>query len=160
MLLAFIIIVNHYIADFICQTTKMATRKSTSIKWLTLHVMVYTVAISPIAFYLNYKLYGIWWETDFHRIAGSLFLLANFILHWITDFCTSRMTGFLYKKHLELERLISVYGSRPLNSNLDFRKGFLGETWMHWFFCVIGLDQVIHYACLFFTYEWLINNMN
>lgn len=139
IILAFLIIINHYLADFICQTSKMATRKSISVKWLTLHVIVYTIAMSPIAFYLNYKLYGIWWETDFNRIAGSIWLLANFILHWITDFSTSRLTGFLYRKHLECDRVTAIY-SNSLNSNQDFRKGFLGETWMHWFFCVIGLD--------------------
>jgi len=54
-------------------------------------------------------------------------LLVNFIAHYITDYNTSRLT----KKLWELKEV-------------------------HWFFVVIGLDQLAHYAVLFSTYCWLV----
>lgn len=138
MTIALFIIINHFFADFIFQSSKMATRKSVSNKWLTIHVLVYTLAITPIGFYLDYCSYGhiivVGWGV------GSTWCVVNLVLHWITDYFTSRLTGFLYKKHLQ----------NPTSGT------FLGETWMHWFFVVIGLDQVIHYTCLFVTYQYLI----
>lgn len=67
----------HWIADFIFQTDKMAMNKSTSVKWLTSHVSVYTLPL----FLFGYK-----------------FALVNGILHFIVDFCTSRATSYLWKK--------------------------------------------------------------
>lgn len=47
------------------------------------------------------------------------FVLVNAALHWATDYCTSRWSSKLYAK----------------------------QDW-HNFFCVIGLDQLIHQATL------------
>jgi len=137
MIVSFFIILNHFFADFFCQTSKMATRKSTSNKWLTVHAITYIIAMSPIALYMNYSsgMEGWWWKLG----VGGIWWLINLPLHWWTDYCTSRLTGFLYKKHLE----------NPILGK------FLGESWMHWFFVVVGGDQVIHYFCLFFTYQYL-----
>lgn len=51
-------------------------------------------------------------------------VIINGIFHWITDFTTSRINSKLWKN--------------------DQR---------HWFFTMIGLDQLIHYTFLFYTYE-------
>ena len=51
--------------------------------------------------------------------AGVIYALINSILHGLVDTVTSRITARLWAK---------------------------GER--HWFFVVIGLDQVIHYTCL------------
>lgn len=51
-------------------------------------------------------------------------LAVNGVLHFITDAITSRVTSYLWKKE---ER--------------------------HWFFVVIGFDQLIHMYCLFITYS-------
>lgn len=50
------------------------------------------------------------------------FVIANAVLHWSTDVWTSRLTSRLWAA---------------------------GER--HWFFTVIGLDQLIHGACLVLT---------
>lgn len=88
----------HFIGDFIWQTDAMAKNKSTSVKWLSSHCAVYTLFLLPI---------------------GWKFALINGVLHWVTDFFTSRATAYLWKKE---ER--------------------------HWFFVVIGLDQAIHMTTL------------
>lgn len=135
MIIYFLILVNHFVADFLFQTDKMATRKSTSNKWLTIHAITYISVMLPIGFYLNYSVYGeiIHWGWD----VGSSFMFINFILHWCTDFCTSRLTSYLW-----------IRGTNDPNGS------WMGGSWRHWFFSAIGCDQVIHYACLFFTYQY------
>lgn len=92
----------HWFADFILQSDWMAQNKSSSNKALGLHIIVYTIPLMYI---------------------GFLWAIVNGILHFITDYVTSRITKKLW-------------------SNQQ----------VHWFFVVIGLDQMIHYFCLFGTY--------
>ncbi len=54
-------------------------------------------------------------------------LLLNFVAHYITDYNTSRLT----KKLWEAKEV-------------------------HWFFVVIGFDQLLHYSVLFASYYWLV----
>jgi len=96
----------HFIGDFILQTDKMAKNKSTSELWLLFHVAVYT-----IPFFLF----------------GWYFAVANGVLHYITDYFSSKATAYLWEKK---------------------------KT--HWFFVVIGFDQAIHISTLLITYHLLI----
>lgn len=75
----------HWVADFVLQSHKMATNKSTSVKWLTYHVGVYS---------------SVWF------LAGILFLPwqvvtcftgVTLVCHWITDYFTSKWTSRLWK---------------------------------------------------------------
>jgi len=91
----------HWIADFILQSDYMAKNKSKNTAVLLLHVLVYS------SFFL-------WF--------GWQFAVVNGCLHFLIDFCTSRWTGYLYRK---------------------------GD--IHNFFVVIGLDQTLHFVCLFGT---------
>ena len=68
----------HFIADFVLQSNKMATRKSTSWLWLTNHV--------------------VWYMVPFIFVFGVQFTLINGALHFITDAVTSRVTSHLWKK--------------------------------------------------------------
>ena len=92
----------HFVADFMFQTDKIAIAKSSSNRALGLHVSLYTIPL----FWFGWK-----------------FALVNMVLHFATDYCTSRATTYLWKK-----------GDR------------------HNFFVVIGLDQAIHATCLYVTY--------
>ena len=92
----------HLFSDFFLQTDKMAINKSTSNKWLTYHVLVYVM--------------------PFWICCGPAYAAANFVLHFITDFISSRCTSYLWKKN---ER--------------------------HWFFTVIGIDQALHMTALILT---------
>jgi len=96
----------HFVADFVAQTRKMGENKSSSNKWLTIHVLVYS------AFFIGF---------------GWKFALANFVLHWLTDWCSSRVTKWAYEnKRMEI------------------------------FWATIGFDQFIHTASLLLTYKWLV----
>ena len=63
----------------------------------------------------------------FTLLLGWQFGLITFVTHFVTDAITSRWTRSLYY---------------PV-----FKR--------HWFFCVIGLDQLIHAYTLSYTYYWL-----
>jgi hypothetical protein len=91
----------HFVADFLFQTDQMAINKSKSNKWLTIHIVCY------IAIFF---------------VFGWKYAIVNAIGHWITDWCSSRLTSYLWKKEQR-----------------------------HWFFVVIGLDQAIHLTTLILT---------
>lgn len=60
-------------------------------------------------------------------VFGYKFALINGVAHLITDMVSSRVTYYLWNQ---------------------------GKV--HWFFIVLGADQLIHYACLFGSYSLLI----
>jgi hypothetical protein len=114
----------HWVSDFVAQTDEMAKGKSTSNKWLTKHIVSYG----------NHMLFGSLPFLVFGIIIGVnlalpivSFILINCLLHWVTDYFTSRWTSRLWK-----------------------------EQDVHNFFVVIGLDQFIHMFCLITTYYFLI----
>jgi hypothetical protein len=92
----------HFVSDFVLQTDQMAKSKSTSNEWLTRHVLTYGV------FFFIYL--------------GPVYAIVNCVLHWITDYFSSRASSKLWK-----------------------------EGRVHDFFVVIGLDQAIHMTCLILT---------
>ena len=96
----------HFIADFVLQSDKVAARKSRSNLVLLQHVGIYSL--------------------PFLLLFSPQYVLANAVLHFAVDWCSSRATSHLIQK---------------------------GER--HWFFVVIGLDQALHLTCLFVTYEML-----
>jgi hypothetical protein len=114
MTIAFDLLVLHYIADFQLQTPNMAMLKSTFVKPLALHCLVYSLCFLP--FY------------------GVPFWAVTFVTHFATDFVTSKMT-----------RYFSQRAKRAANPGLEW----------HWFFCVVGADQLIHYATLVWTLNWI-----
>ena len=102
----------HFIADFILQTDRVALNKSRDTAILLEHVTIYSAAFIPVCAV---------WLTLYQ---GVQFCVLTALLHFITDFFSSRACSALWKKN---ER--------------------------HWFFVVIGLDQAIHMTCLVLTWE-------
>ncbi len=87
ILLLFVV---HFFGDFVFQSSKMATGKSKSIKWLSIHVGVYGLVslISLIilgSFYHNFLFGFYWWIT-------------NVILHFVVDFFTSKITSRFWEQ--------------------------------------------------------------
>ena len=125
----------HFVADFILQNDWMAINKSRRWDALTIHVVVYSMA--------------------FAVIFGVKFGIITFLTHFITDAVTSRLTRRLYwlePMPVEYMPRDTVHrGGRVLYWDLD------DGRWhsRHWFFVVIGLDQLIHFYTLVWTLGYL-----
>ena len=96
-----IIVWMHFVADFIFQTDKIAKGKSTSNKVLLTHVSIYSI----LFFALSWK-----------------YAVVNAVLHFVTDWVTSRLTTYYWSK--------------------ENRRAF---------FITIGADQAVHLTCLILT---------
>lgn len=107
------LLVVHLFADFVCQSHWMASNKSKRNDALALHVGVYS-AILLMASGVLFASFGIW------RVAE--FVALNGLLHFATDYVTSRISSKLW-----------------------------GEGRWHDFFVVIGIDQLIHQVTLAVT---------
>lgn len=137
MLIAFILIVIHYVADFMAQTEEMAVGKSKSIKLLLKHTGIYT--------FIFYMVFALWcaYQNHFGTITVQdmgwspwffLFFPITFVCHTVIDYVSSKITARKFEKK-------------------EFYTGIpnMGA------FSIIGLDQVCHYATLFLTYHFLTN---
>lgn len=106
----------HFIADFLLQTDNMALNKSTSNKWLSIHITVYMIPFMIVMpFFIR------------DPVAFVAFIVLNWILHFMTDYFSSRMTSYLWKNEQR-----------------------------HWFFVTIGFDQALHFTALVTTYAILV----
>lgn len=83
-----LILTIHFIADFLCQSRTMATNKSKSLYWLTLHVLVYATVTTLC-----------WIQFSFDPMIIGWVWLATFTSHWVTDFITSKLTTYFYLKN-------------------------------------------------------------
>ena len=96
------LIVAHTFFDFFMQSDRFAINKSSSNEALFEHVFIYSLVLLPI---------------------GVIYAVVNFLLHFITDYVSSRVSGNFYKK-----------GNRAA------------------FFNTIGVDQAVHLLCLHLTF--------
>ena len=139
------LLVAHWVGDFLLQTDKMAVGKSKHLGWLTLHVLVYSLTITM------WGLYIVWSRLfldpkRFTEVLGSLFSLT-FVTHFLTDAITSKITSKLWF----FER--RYYGAdMPIDPSDDW---YYVEGKRHWFFVMIGLDQLIHFVTLAYTLKLL-----
>ena len=121
-----LIIWAHFVADFMPQNDKMAQNKSTSNIWLTNHIMVYSAAMlgimAPFVYFMDAA------NSHIQLLWLLVWVVINGALHWITDWCSSRATSYLWQK-----------GDR------------------HNFFVVVGADQAIHLSTMVVTWAWLFN---
>lgn len=147
-------VVVHFIADFIAQTDWMALNKSSRWEALALHVSIYTACF-------------VWWvgiSNGGDLRLGLKFGAITLVTHFLTDAVTSRATAKLWfirmipKTQREREVPVVVDGN-PGIRYLDYH--YLGyhadliPGRRHWFFVVIGLDQLIHYVTLALTWQVL-----
>lgn len=123
MLEAFLLILVHFIADFICQDEKWANNKSTSIRALLSHTLTYSAVFCFICLFIPQLVFQ-------DSIKFGLFILSTFVFHSLTDFITSKIVKSKFDK--------KEYGSNIPNFGA---------------FTVIGIDQVLHYGQLFGCYH-------
>lgn len=124
------ILVVHFLADFIFQSDWMALNKSKHWDPLVIHGLVYS------------SLFYFGW--------GWHFALLTFITHTLTDAVTSRVTSKLWF----IDLLEPVKTKKPLAfPTFEFARVYPRKR--HWFFVVIGVDQLIHYVTLALTLRYL-----
>lgn len=100
----------HTIADFVFQTRWMAENKSSSLKALAIHVLEYTTVMFVGLIF------------PFGLVHAALYAIINGVLHFLTDFVTSRISSYAYKN---------------------------GDMKLFW--GTIGFDQFIHISCMLIT---------
>lgn len=112
-----IILFLHWLGDFVLQTDTQAKNKSKSNYYLLMHCMTYSIVLFFIALFysLNDDFFWVFW-------------FINTVLHFCTDYVTSRINSYLWN---------------------------VGRV--HDFFVSVGFDQLIHYGCLFGTLALLRN---
>jgi hypothetical protein len=133
MLIPFLITLFHFIFDFIFQDEQWVTNKSKNFLSLLSHTSTYSFLwvfgiMIPLVIQ-NPNCSNNWLIT--HCV---LFGILTFIFHTITDFFTSKVVKRLFEN--------KKYGSSIPN---------LGA------FSMIGFDQVLHYAQLFFTFQFVLS---
>ena len=74
----------HFVGDFLFQSTDMAVNKAKSLKWLFIHVSVYT----GILFLASILIFGMEYAPTFAFVNGGF--------HLVTDFFTSKMNAKLF----------------------------------------------------------------
>lgn len=146
-----ILLTAHFVGDFVGQSNGMALNKSKTTwagaGWLTWHVTVYSLAFVPVLFFLFVTSQGQYvalqpWQ------AGAIwkFLGLTFVSHWLTDFCTSRITASLW--FLKLIDLRHSTEEACYRVTIDDRK-------RHWFFVAVGFDQLIHVWTIYLSFWWV-----
>lgn len=70
---------------------------------------------------------------------GWKFFVVTFVTHYITDAVTSRITSRLW--------FFKPYGESNMWRYVEGRR--------HWFFVMVGLDQLIHFTTLTWTFQLL-----
>lgn len=122
----FIILVIHWIADFVLQTNWQAKNKSKNWVALLRHTEMYAfVWLVTGAIYLYIENMSFTPPRE-ECIKVLYFVAITFFFHTITDYVTSRINARLYAR---------------------------GD--IHNFFVSVGFDQVLHYVQLFTTYWYL-----
>jgi len=122
-IIAFVLIVIHYIADFMYQDEDMALGKSKNYKQLLRHTVTYT-----IVFFVFCALFCVFF--DIHWTSKNLlFFPITFICHTVIDYFTSKVVSKKFENKI-------FYTGIP-----NFGA-----------FSIIGMDQVLHYGTLFLTY--------
>lgn len=127
MIIAFIIIFIHWVADFVLQTDWQAQNKSKNNYALLSHTSNYSLVwLLPMCLVFGKMKEGA--TTEWIVWTTLYFSMITLVAHTITDYFTSRLNSKLWSA---------------------------GKV--HYFFVSVGFDQVLHYGQLFLTYYFLIN---
>jgi len=118
----------HFVADFICQTDWQANNKSSNNWALSSHVLTYFFTFLIVGLLVIFAS-SHWREQNVYYIdAWATFCIVNAVIHWVTDYFTSRINKYFWTK---------------------------GNV--HMFFVGVGFDQYIcHIPTLFLTYYMIV----
>jgi hypothetical protein len=121
------VLFTHFLADFVYQSREIATTKSSNNISLLKHVGTYTyvfVVQSVLDITLFSALRDNWKTASIDRHIA--FIGINVVLHFVTDYFTSRASTKAYKA---------------------------GD--LHRFWCIIGFDQMLHTTILYYSWKGL-----
>lgn len=142
MSIVYVLLVAHFVGDFLCQSDWMAVNKSKRWDALGVHVWVYGMVVGLCVIP--------WWTP--HRF--GTFVLVNMAAHFVTDAITSRITSRLWFFAMEpgiwaqAEYTVPRHGRTLVNPWTPIADN------RHWFFVAIGADQLIHFVTLVATASW------
>lgn len=128
------LLVIHFIGDFVLQNDWMAKGKS---KW----------EVDPLPLLAHVGVYSLMFVAW-----GFKFMAVTWVLHLLTDMITSKVTSRLWF----FQSTGQFYNVSGCHLGVARHELFIpvgGNR--HWFFVVIGLDQLIHYVCLALTWRFL-----
>ena len=134
------LLVVHWHADFVCQTHWQASNKSKNNVALFEHVAVYGLCLLFATMLIF---------TEHGPARGFGFVIVNAVLHFATDWCTSRITSRLFMKQFAFVDIVMpplLIG--PFEKRTEPRLMMKYDFNLHWFFVVVGLDQLIHQLTL------------
>ena len=149
MTLVLVILIAHFVGDFILQSDWMAVNKSKRWDALALHVVVYGFAL------VLTLLFGFWIVNGADATAGGppwvWFWFTNAAAHFVQDAITSRITAWLwFVEGVRISRKTEVHFFAP--EGYEYEVAYNNKR--HWFFVAIGADQLLHYVTLFVTASW------
>jgi len=121
------IILIHWFADFLMQDEKWALGKSKNMNDLLNHTLTYSILSSVCLLFLM----GSVFDKNI-TISFLYFPFITFVAHTVTDYFTSRIVSKMFAQN--------KYGSPIPNFGA---------------FTMIGIDQVLHYVQLFYTYQFI-----
>lgn len=136
----FTLILAHFVGDWLLQNDWMALNKSKQILPLAVHaaVVAFVTGLAAAKWLVGPEL-GFW------------FILITFVCHFWTDYVTSRITSKLW-----------FVDAIPLTPDEQNRMTWTSthrcrfKPSRHWFFVMIGFDQVLHYFQLAVTYTLMV----
>ena len=143
----FLILIIHFIADFVLQTDKQAKGKSKNWSDLLSHTYTYScIWLIPVMI-----LFPNGWSTSHYVLASLTFGTITFVCHTITDYFTSRLNSKLWSQATFWQNSFNKekYGE-------DYCSKMSGK-YTHNFFVSVGFDQLLHYTQLLLTYWFLTN---
>jgi len=152
--LILVIVLAHFVGDFLCQSDWMALNKSKRWDAMAQHVIVYVAVLAlPVLLWLGD--YGTSSETN-ARI--WTWVIVNGYAHFAQDAITSRITARLW--FFRVREGVWCHLSVPSIRGTDIEKERLYNPYTydvgdrHWFFVMIGADQALHFVTLFVTASW------
>jgi hypothetical protein len=160
-----ILLTAHWISDFMLQSRRDAEAKSHDIWALLRHVGTYSVLMTLVVFFI------------FPAKEAIIFGIITFVIHFITDYFTSKATTYCYLKtqntfdfmsndwNLKVGTIITTTEkvfpvSLRIATDLSggkYKVTFLKEydKWSKAFWSMIGFDQLLHTVQILLTYQYI-----
>ncbi len=147
-----VLLAAHFVADFVAQSDWIATNKSKMWDALAIHCGIYAAIVAVVMNWVFFIGEGTLGSTTLAQ-----WFILTFVTHFVTDAVTSRITARLwfFKREdgiwTQAEYTFPKHGRTLVNPFAPI------EGVRHWFFVMIGFDQLIHAVTLAATFQYLVS---